>query len=143
MLSGLLCAGCASGGRTVPQSPVPAPVVAATASDHPAAAPVEPDADAWPVGHVRLGVHCVKVTPQLARAAHLPVGAGVRVVTIEAQSLAQESGLRIGDVIVRYGDRAVSEVSDLSAAIAATARGAEVAITVVRGTGEKIVVVQF
>lgn len=73
----------------------------------------------------------------------MKVDAGVRVTAVEAGSLAAESGIRVGDVIVKYGDVSISEVSDLSSAIAATTRGAEVAITVVRRTGEEFVVVQY
>jgi S1-C subfamily serine protease len=127
-VSVLLGAGCASSGTTVSKPPVSD---STSKSANPVATPVESDPDAPPVGHVRLGVHCVKGR------------AGVRVTAIEAESLAQESGLRAGDVILKYGNRVITEVSDLTAAINATSRGAEVAITVSRGTSEEIVVVQY
>jgi S1-C subfamily serine protease len=126
-VSVLLCAGCASSATMASKPPSDAPGSPANT----VSAPVESDADAPPVGHVRLGVHCVKGR------------SGVRVTSIETESLAQESGLRVGDVIVKYGDRVITEVSELTAAIYATPRGAEVAITVSRGTGEEVVVVQF
>jgi PDZ domain len=92
---------------------------------------------------VRLGVHCMQVTPELAQTDHLPAGTGVRVVTVEAGSAAEAFGIKVGDVIRKYGDRSVSEISDLSAAIAATTPGAEVPITVWRRTGEQVVDIQF
>lgn len=96
--------------------------------------------------HVRLGVHCAQVTPSVARAYHLPnaKGKGLRVVTIEAGSVAQASGIRVGDVLLKYGDRSLNEISDLSAAIAATPNGAYVPVTVwQRASGTSVVTVQY
>jgi YecR-like lipoprotein/PDZ domain len=98
------------------------------------------------VARVRLGVHCAEVTPSVARAYHLPnaKGKGLRVVTIEAGSVAQASGIRVGDVLLKYGDRSLNEISDLSAAIAATPHGAYVPVTVwQRAGGRSVVTVQF
>jgi YecR-like lipoprotein/PDZ domain len=96
--------------------------------------------------HVRLGVHCAQVTPSEARAYHLPKakGKGLRVVTIEAGSVAQASGIRVGDVLLKYGDRSLDEISDLSAAIAATPNGASVPVTVWQRTrGTSVVPLQY
>lgn len=107
----------------------------------PAAAPQSrATPDPW---HVRLGVHCKQITPQFARAAHLPVDSGVRVVNVEAGSVAQASGIKVGDVLLKYGDRTLSQISDLTSALAATPRGAEVVITVWRRTGESLVDIQY
>jgi membrane-associated protease RseP (regulator of RpoE activity) len=93
--------------------------------------------------HVRLGVHCMQVTAALAPVYHLPVDIGVRVVTVEAGSVAEAGGIHVGDVLLKYGDRSLNEISDLTAAIAATTKGAGVPITVWRRTGESVVDVQF
>jgi serine protease Do len=85
----------------------------------------------------------MQVTPELAQTDHLPVDVGVRVVTVEAGSVAEESGIEVGDLLLKYGDRSLNEISDLTAAIAATRKGADVPITVWRRTGESVVEVQF
>lgn len=147
----VLCAGCASSGTKIRESPVQRPTApsqgtADTTSNAGSALTAAPGAEqaAPPVEpHVRLGVHCEKVTPELAHAAHLSVDTGVRVVTVEAGSVAQEYGIKVGDVIVKYGDQSIREVNDLATAIAATSWGAVVPITVSRRTGEEDVLVQF
>jgi hypothetical protein len=92
---------------------------------------------------VRLGVHCVQVTALIAQADHLPVQTGVRVATVEAGSVAEASGIKVGDVLLKYGDRSVNEIADLTNAIAATTKGASIPVTVARRTGEAVVDVHF
>jgi hypothetical protein len=127
-------------------SPLRAAVVATTntAPSSRPLPPAAPQAAATPVAsHVRLGVHCMQVTPELAQTDHLPVDVGVRVATVEAGSVAEAGGIEVGDVLLKYGDRSLNEISDLTAAIAATTPGASVPITVWRRTGESVVDVQF
>jgi YecR-like lipoprotein/PDZ domain len=95
-------------------------------------------------GHVRLGVHCSQLPPEFARKYHLPRATGVQVATIEAGSVADAGGIRVGDVLLKYGDQPLSQISDLMAAIAGTAKGADVPITVWRQAGgESVLEVQF
>jgi len=112
------------------------PVQASSASAGPQAA--TPSAS-----HVRLGVHCAQVTPELLRTEHLPADARIRVATVEAGSVAETAGIHVGDVLLKYGDHSLNEISDLTAAIAATTKGADVPITVWRRTGQSVVDVQF
>ena len=93
--------------------------------------------------HVRLGVHCMQVTVAFAQRYHLPNENYVRVVTLEAGSVAEAGGIRVGDLLLKYSDHRLNEISDLTAAIGATTKGATVPIRVWRRTGEKIVDVQF
>jgi hypothetical protein len=93
--------------------------------------------------HVRLGVHCTQVTVAFAQRYHLPNENYVRVATLEAGSVAEAGGIRVGDLLLKYGDRSLSEISDLAAAIAATPKGAGVPITVWRRTRESVVQVQY
>jgi membrane-associated protease RseP (regulator of RpoE activity) len=94
--------------------------------------------------HVRLGVHCTQLTATLAERYHLPSDVGVQVETIEAESVAEAAGIRVGDVILKYGDHPLKVISDLTAAIASTTPGADVPITVWRRTvGESVVQAQF
>ena len=147
LLTLLLCAACASHGTKLSQpststSQPGADTTSKANSGSPAAPVTEPVAPAVEP-HVRLGVHCEKVTPELAHTAHLSVDGGVRVVTVEAGSVAQEYGIKVGDVIVKYGEQPIREVNELAAAIAATSWGAVVPIRVSRRTGEEDVLVQF
>jgi hypothetical protein len=116
--------------------PTAPPVAAAHTPDMPTA--VGPDSS-----HVRLGLHCTQVTPELAEAVHMPGDTGVRVATLEAGSVAEASGIKVGDVLLKYGDRPLNQISDLTAAIAATTTGATIPITVWRTTGESVVDVRF
>lgn len=84
-----------------------------------------------------------RLTPELAQTNHFPAGTGVRVATIEAGSVAEAAGIKVGDVIRKYGNLPVGEINDLSSAIAATRPGAEVPITIWRRTGESVVNAQF
>jgi serine protease Do len=85
----------------------------------------------------------MQITPELAQTDHLPVDTGVRVVTVEAGSVAEADGVEPGDVLLKYGDRSLKEISDLTAAIDATSKGASVPLTVWRPTGELVVDVQY
>jgi hypothetical protein len=115
-----------------------------TAPSDPALSPA-PESGAFPgaSSHVRLGVHCMQVSTPLAQTEHLPIGAAVRVETVEAGSVAEAAGIHVGDVLLKYGDRSLTEIGDLTAAIAATTQGAAISITVWRRTGESVVGVQF
>lgn len=111
---------------------------------HDSAPPAAPQANSTSRdAHVRLGVHCTQLTPALAHTEHFPVDTGVRVATVEAGSVAEANGIKVGDVLLKYGDRSLNEISDLMTAIAATTQGADVPITVWRRTGESVVDVQF
>jgi membrane-associated protease RseP (regulator of RpoE activity) len=114
-----------------------APSTADSPSEPQAAATSEPS-------HVRLGVHCTQLTATLAERYHLPRGTGVQVATLEAGSVAQAGGIRVGDVILKYGDQPLKKIGDLTAAIASTTPGADVPITLWRQTvGESVVEVRF
>jgi membrane-associated protease RseP (regulator of RpoE activity) len=94
--------------------------------------------------HVRLGVHCTQLTATFAERYHLPSDVGVRVATIEAGSVAEAGGIRVGDVILKYGDHPLRETSDLTAAIASATPGADLPITVWRrNVGQSVVELHF
>ena len=92
---------------------------------------------------MQLGVHCIQVNSLVAHTDHRRVRSHVRVATVEAGSVAEASGIKVGDFLLKYGNRSLNGISDLMAAIAATPKGASVPITVVRRAGESVVNVQF
>ena len=57
--------------------------------------------DRTPVGWI--GTHVQDASPDLAKAFGLKGGSGSIVTTVDANSPAQEAGLRSGDIILRYG----------------------------------------
>ncbi len=86
-------------------------------------------------GHVTrgsLGVAVQPVTPELAKALHLPNGQGALVAQVAKDSPAAVAGLQAGDVIVAYDGHQIPKESDLPGLVADTPIGREVAIVAVR-----------
>ncbi len=69
---------------------------------------------------------------RLVRYYHLPVETGVLVSSVEPGSPAQRAGLLQGDVLVAYGDQAVSGVDDLHRLLTETQVGARSTVTLIR-----------
>lgn len=79
-----------------------------------------------------LGVTVQTVTRELADHFNLEEGKGALVAGVESGSPADEYGILPGDVIVRYGDAELTEMSDLPGMVADTPVGEKVRITVIR-----------
>jgi serine protease Do len=91
-------------------------------------------------GHVTypwLGVGSYTVTPSLAATMNLAVNEGALIVDLVADSPADTAGLREGDIIIRFGDKEISNVADLVRAIRNSEIGEEVEIVFVRGEDTK------
>jgi serine protease Do len=91
-------------------------------------------------GHVTypwLGVSASTVTPLLAASKNLSVDRGALIAEIVADSPADTAGLRVGDVIIRFGDKEISNVADLVQAIRISEIGENVEIVFVRGEDTK------
>ncbi|MEA1871864.1 MAG: trypsin-like peptidase domain-containing protein [Chloroflexota bacterium] len=87
-------------------------------------------------GHVTypwLGVRVKTVTPSLATAMDLSVDRGALIVELVADSPAEAAGLRVNDVIIRFGGQEISNVADLVRAIRTSEIGEDVEIVFVRG----------
>jgi serine protease Do len=87
-------------------------------------------------GHVTypwLGVGVSTVTPLLATSENLSVDKGARIIEVVADGPADAAGLRKGDIIIRFGDKEISNVADLVQAIRSSKIGDEVEIDFVRG----------
>jgi serine protease Do len=87
-------------------------------------------------GHVTypwLGVALFTVDPSLAAAESLSVDKGALIVELVAGSPADVAGLRVGDVIIRFGDKEINNVTDLVQNIRSRQIGQNVEIVFVRG----------
>jgi serine protease Do len=80
-----------------------------------------------------LGVSVSTVTPLVAASKHLSVDRGAFVAEIVPDCPAETAGLQIGDVIVRFADKEITDLTDLVQAIRSSEIGEEVEIVFVRG----------
>jgi serine protease Do len=80
-----------------------------------------------------LGVSVSTVTPLLAASENLSVDRGARIAEVVIDSPAEDAGLRVNDVIIRFGDKEISNIADLIQAIRGSEIGEEVEIVFVRG----------
>jgi serine protease Do len=80
-----------------------------------------------------LGVALQTVDPSLAAAQNLSVDRGALVVEVIAGSPAEAAGLRPNDVIIRFGNKEITNVADVIQIIRNTEIGEQVEITFVRG----------
>jgi serine protease Do len=84
-----------------------------------------------------LGVALYTVDPSLAASENLSVDRGALIDEVVADSPAEAAGLRVGDVIIRFGGKEISDVADLVRAIRNSKIGEEVEIVFVRGQDTK------
>ena len=92
-------------------------------------------------GHVTypwLGVGLYTVDPSIAAAINLSVDKGALIVELVDNSPAHAAGLRTDDIIIRFGDKEITNVADLVQAIRSSQVGQELEITFVRGEDTKI-----
>jgi S1-C subfamily serine protease len=73
------------------------------------------------------------VDPSVAAAMNLSVDRGAFIAELVADSPAEAAGLSTGDVIIRFGDREINNVTDLVRALRASEIGEEVEIVFARG----------
>ncbi len=86
-------------------------------------------------GHVirgYLGVAVQSLTPDLAKALHLPQDTGALVAQVMPDTPAAKAGVKAGDVITAYNGHAISSSRDLPRLVAATPVGQTATLTVLR-----------
>lgn len=84
-----------------------------------------------------LGVTLYTVDEYVATVNRLPVDEGVAITHVAPGSPADEAGLRVADIVVRFHDEEVSTADQLIQAIHSSDVGEEVGITYVRGNDTK------
>ena len=87
----------------------------------------------------RLGVRIQDLTPELASAFDIQQNKGAIITKVESGSMADKSGLKAGDVVVRANNRAIGKGSDLRNAIGVLRVGGQLDLQIVRdGTNQQI-----
>ena len=79
-----------------------------------------------------LGVQIQPVSAEMADALHVQGNAGALVAEVLPKSPAQRAGIKVGDVIMSFGDTPLKDARDLSKAVAKAAPGSKVNIVIVR-----------
>jgi S1-C subfamily serine protease len=87
-------------------------------------------------GEVRrgwIGVEPRDLTPEIAQTLNLPIRQGVLITGVLQDGPASQAGMRPGDVVVRVGERAVTNTAELLTAVAALAPRSDATLSVQRG----------
>lgn len=87
--------------------------------------------------YLGVGGQTVPIHTRIVRFHNLPVTHGVLVVSVEGHSPADQAGLRVGDVVIGYGDQPISSVDELHRLLTEEQVASRMPLTVIRG-GEKL-----
>jgi len=85
-----------------------------------------------------LGIVIQKMTAELAKSFNLDVKQGILVSQVTEDSPAAKVGLRVGDLIVSYQGKSVSEVGDFRNQVALTSPGTKAGLTIIRDGKRKV-----
>jgi membrane-associated protease RseP (regulator of RpoE activity) len=80
----------------------------------------------------QLGLNVVPMTPELRAFFGGPRNAGLLVSRVIPWSTAATAGLRVGDVIVRVGDRDLAKASELRESISVMHKGSRTTVSIIR-----------
>jgi S1-C subfamily serine protease len=83
--------------------------------------------------YLGVGGQTVPLLRRVARFHQIPQGSGIFVTAVAPQSPAAASGLREGDIVVRFGDSWTQGIDDLQRLLTEEEVGREFRLTVVRG----------
>ena len=90
-------------------------------------------------GFIGVAGQTVPVHRRLVRGHNLALGSGILVISVEANSPAQQAGIRDGDIIVGFADAATPDIDALHRILTDRQVGVRSTVTLLRGT-EKIIV---
>ena len=79
----------------------------------------------------------------VAATAHHPNRAGILIIGVDGGSVADKSGIIVGDILYEFDGHPIKALAELQAAVAACAANSAVAIRLFRGTDAKGVTAQF
>ena len=85
------------------------------------------------LGYLGVGMQPVGVPKNLREKLKQPQEAGLIILNVEPESPAERAGLQVGDILLRLGGTAITEIEELQAALRGDAVGATVKALVLRG----------
>ena len=85
------------------------------------------------LGYLGVGMQPVAVPKNLQAKLKQPQEAGLIILNVEAESPAEQAGLQVGDILLRLGDKVMTELEELQAALRGDAVGKTVKALVLRG----------
>ena len=88
-------------------------------------------------GKATHGQFGVSVKAKTARPSASGFSVGAEVATVEPGSAADKAGIKVGDVVTKFQDLAISDPNQLTAAVREQAAGATVKVTVLRNGQEQ------
>lgn len=89
------------------------------------------------------GAFSIDVVPSLAAAIQRPGLKAIQIVKITPGSIAEKSGLKLGDVVYEYDGKTIGQNADMQGAIAATPAGKTVTFKIYRGLQDLALSAQF
>jgi putative serine protease PepD len=88
-------------------------------------------------GKATHGQFGVSVKPKSSTSSSSSFSVGAEVATVESGSAAAKAGLKVGDVVTKFNDLAISDPNQLTAAVREQPAGASVKVTILRGGKEQ------
>ena len=88
-------------------------------------------------GKATHGQFGVSVKPKSSTSSRSSFSVGAEVATVESGSAAAKAGLKVGDVVTKFNDLAISDPNQLTAAVREQPAGASVKVTILRGGQEQ------
>jgi serine protease DegQ len=89
------------------------------------------------VEHAFLGVQPATLTPDIARQLGVPVSTGVIALQVVGNSPADHAGIRVGDVLVQFGNQQLQTAEDLLLALRQAKVGDDVSVTYIAKDGKR------
>lgn len=90
-----------------------------------------------------LGIVIQNMTPELAESFDIDKGKGILIAQVSEDSPADKAGLKVGDLIIRFQGKEVTEVSDFRNKVALTKPGSKATMTIIRSGKRKIINVKI
>jgi hypothetical protein len=91
----------------------------------------------------KIGVRYVPVDQKVADLLHFPSATGAFVALVVPGSVAEATGIRRGDVILRIGEKTIASFCDVPDSLMGTEKGSKISITIRRDGAESVVQAQF
>jgi S1-C subfamily serine protease len=84
-------------------------------------------------GYLGVASQLVEIPEQMRSSGGIEQETGLIIINVEPESPAAGAGLMLGDILIQFGDRTITDIEDLHTAISSAAIGRDVTATVIRG----------